>query len=86
MTTAMTPVLAKLLSNLDAQEQWELERFATSLLLRRRITTEQIVSDELLPPSWHNGQCMEAGLTGLPMNRTCIPKLTGRRPFGIDEP
>lgn len=47
MTTAMTPVLAKLLSNLDAQEQWELERFATSLLLRRRITTEQIVSDDV---------------------------------------
>ncbi len=47
--TPITPVLSKLLSNLSSQEQRELERFATYLLLRRQIAVEQIVSDDISP-------------------------------------
>lgn len=45
--TTITPILTKLLSNLSTPEQRELERFATYLLLRRQITVEQIVSDDI---------------------------------------
>lgn len=43
----MTKTFEKLLSALLPDEQRELERFAAYLLLRRKISTEQSVADEI---------------------------------------
>lgn len=43
----MTKSLEKLLLVLSPEEQQELEKFGVYLLLRRKITTEQVVTDEI---------------------------------------
>ena len=43
----MTKALEKLVSALSSDEQIELERFATYLLLRRKISAEQISTDDI---------------------------------------
>ncbi|NUO79165.1 hypothetical protein HUU05_03740 [candidate division KSB1 bacterium] len=48
--TALSPGLTKLLPALSANEQSELERFAMYLLLRRKISAEQILTDDISTP------------------------------------
>jgi hypothetical protein len=43
----MSKSLERLLSTLSPDEQRELEKFAVYLLLRRRISTEQILQDDI---------------------------------------
>lgn len=43
----LSPALTKLLPALSATEQSELEKFATYLLLRRKISTEQILTHDV---------------------------------------